>query len=138
MLIPGTHYATGPLSGVLATVKTLNELKRHELINLEFAAYGMYKATDDGVLNPFTTTIGPRRIVVVADMKKFEGIERSGDFKVSFMKAEELQRDIRKLMLADQLQPQDGPAMTATEVHARIMLIRQQLGQPEDARPEGA
>ncbi len=128
MLIPGTHYATGPLSAVLATVKTLNELKRLELINLEFAAYGMYKATDDGVLNPFTTTIGPRRVVVVADMKNFEAIAPGGDFKVSFMKAEELQRDIRKLMLADQLQPQDGPAMTATEVHARIMLIRQQLG----------
>jgi hypothetical protein len=31
-------------------------------------------------------------------------------------------------MLADQLQPQDGPAMTATEVHVRVGLIRQLLG----------
>lgn len=127
-LKPGTPYASGPMSAVIATVKTLNELKRLELVNLEFAAYGMFKATDDGVLNPHTTTIGPRRVVVVADMKNFEPMASAGDFKVSVLKAEDLQRDIRKLMLADQLQPQDGPAMTATEVHARIMLIRQQLG----------
>jgi len=30
--------------------------------------------------------------------------------------------------MADQLQPQDGPAMTATEVHVRVALIRQLLG----------
>jgi hypothetical protein len=30
--------------------------------------------------------------------------------------------------MADQLQPQDGPAMTATEVHVRVGLIRQLLG----------
>jgi hypothetical protein len=32
------------------------------------------------------------------------------------------------MLLADQLQPQDGPAMTATEVHVRVQLIRQLLG----------
>jgi hypothetical protein len=30
--------------------------------------------------------------------------------------------------MSDQLQPADGPAMTATEVHVRVDLIRQQLG----------
>jgi len=30
--------------------------------------------------------------------------------------------------MADQLQPQDGPQMTATEVHVRVGLIRQLLG----------
>jgi hypothetical protein len=43
--------------------------------------------------------------------------------------------------MADQLQPQDGPAMTATEVHVRVALIRQLLGplygrfQAEDLAP---
>ena len=31
-------------------------------------------------------------------------------------------------MMSNQLQPQDGPAMTATEVHVRTQLIRQLLG----------
>ncbi len=40
----------------------------------------------------------------------------------------QLQAAIRKILMADQLQPQDGPAMTATEVHVRVELIRQLLG----------
>jgi hypothetical protein len=38
------------------------------------------------------------------------------------------QASIRKILMSDQLQPQDGPAMTATEVHVRQQLIRQLLG----------
>ncbi|MDB5540800.1 MAG: phage tail protein [Devosia sp.] len=128
MLIPGSHYAKSPMSQCLATVKTLNEVKKLDLQNFELTAYGMFKARDDGVLNPFTTTIGPRRVVVVSDMDNFQRIEPGGDPKLVAYVVENMQRDIRKLLMADQLQPQDGPAMTATEVHARIMLIRQQLG----------
>jgi hypothetical protein len=49
------------------------------------------------------------------------------DFNVAFTAEERLQASIRKIMMADQ-QPQDGPAMTATEVHVRVALIRQLLG----------
>lgn len=127
-LIPGSHYATSPVSMCLPTVKTLNKIKELDLVNFEMAAYGMFKATDDGVLNPFTTTIGPRRVVVVADMKNFEPVQAGGDAKLSQFVTADMQSSIRKIMLADVLQPQDGPAMTATEVHARLMLLRQQLG----------
>jgi hypothetical protein len=41
---------------------------------------------------------------------------------------DKLQAQIRKILMADQLQAQDGPAMTATEVHVRVNLIRQLLG----------
>lgn len=128
-LIPGSHYAKGPMSAVRATARTLNEIQRLELVHLEMSAYGMFKATDDGVLNPFTTKIGPRRIVVVADMKNFESITSSGDFKLSFAKKDELQRQVRQLLMADQLQPPDKPGYpTAAEIHARMALLRQQLG----------
>lgn len=128
-LIPGSHYAKGPMSAVRATAKTLNEIQRLELVYLEMSAYGMFKATDDGVLNPFTTKIGPRRIVVVADMKNFEALESAGDFKLSFAKKDELQRQVRQLLMAEQLQPVDKPGYaTAAETHARMALLRQQLG----------
>jgi hypothetical protein len=128
MLIPGSHYASSPVSACLATVKTLNKIKELDLINFEMSAYGMFKAKDDGVLNPFTTVIGPRRVVVVADMENFEPIQPGGNAQLSQFVAADMQATIRKMMLADVLQPQDGPAMTATEVHARMMLLRQQLG----------
>lgn len=127
-LIPGTPYATGMGSDALPDIKTLNQIQKLELANLDIAVSGMWKAVDDGVLNPKTVRIGPRKIVMMADTKNMEPLVTGADFNVSFAKAERLQASIRKILLADQLTPQDGPAMTATEVHARVQLIRQQMG----------
>jgi hypothetical protein len=55
-------------------------------------------------------------------------LKSGADFNVSFTMKDKLQAQIRKALMADQLQPQDGPAMTATEVHVRVGLIRQLLG----------
>lgn len=127
-LIPGTPYATGLGSDALPDIKTLNQIKKLELASLDIAVSGMWKAVDDGVLNPKTVRIGPRKMVMMADTKNMEALTTGADFNVSFAKCDQLQASIRKIMLADQLQPQDGPAMTATEVHARVQLIRQQMG----------
>lgn len=127
-LIPGTPYATGLGSDALPDIKTLNDIQRLELANLDIAVSGMWKAVDDGVLNPKTVRLGPRKIVMMADLKSMEALKSGADFNVSFAKAEQLRASIRKVLLADQLHPQDGPAMTATEVHARVQLIRQQMG----------
>ena len=127
-LIPGSSYATGPGSDALPDIKTLNQIQKLELATLDIAVAGMWKAVDDGVLNPKTVRLGPRKIVMMADTKNMEPLQTGNDFNVSFAKSERLQASIRKILLADQLQPQDGPAMTATEVHARVQLIRQQMG----------
>jgi hypothetical protein len=127
-LIPGTPYATGMGSDALPDIKTLNQIQKLELANLDIAVSGMWKAVDDGVLNPKTVRIGPRKMIMMADTKNMEPLITGADFNVSFAKAERLQASIRKILLADQLHPQDGPAMTATEVHARVQLIRQQMG----------
>jgi hypothetical protein len=115
-------------SDALPDIKTLNQIQKLELANLDIAVSGMWKAVDDGVLNPKTVRIGPRKMVMMADTKNMEPLVTGADFNVSFAKADRLQASIRKILLADQLHPQDGPAMTATEVHARVQLIRQQLG----------
>lgn len=126
-LIPGTPYATGMGADALPDIKTLNQIQKLELANLDIAVSGMWKAVDDGVLNPKTVRIGPRKMIMMADTKNMEALTTGADFNVSFAKAERLQASIRKILLADQLTPQDGPAMTATEVHARVQLIRQQM-----------
>ena len=127
-LIPGTPYATGLGADALPDIKILNQIQKLELANLDIAVSGMWKAVDDGVLNPKTVRIGPRKMVMMADTKNMEPLTTGADFNVSFAKAERLQASIRKILLADQLTPQDGPAMTATEVHARVNLVRQQMG----------
>jgi len=128
MLIPASVYATGPVASALPDIKTLNDITRMELCSLDIAISGMWKAVDDGVLNPRSIKVGPRKIIAVGDPDSLQPLETGVNFNVSFTKAEQLERKIRKVLLADALQPQDGPAMTATEVHARMQLIRQMLG----------
>lgn len=126
-LIPGTPYATGLGSDALPDIKTLNQIQEMELANLDIAVSGMWKATNDGVYNSKTTRLGARKVVMVASMDNFVPLTTGADFNVSFAKSDQLRASIRKIMLADQLQPQDGPTMTATEVHARVQLVRQQM-----------
>lgn len=128
MQIPQSVYAIGPVSDALPDAKTLNEIKRMELANADLAISGMWIAQDDGILNPQAITVGPRKVIIANSVDSMRPLHSGADFNISFTKCEQLQAAIRKIMLADQLQPQNGPAMTATEVNMRQQLIRQLLG----------
>lgn len=128
MTIPNSVYAIGPASEALPDARTLNQIVRMELAAADLAISGMWIAEDDGVLNPRTVKVGPRRIIVANSVDSMKPLQSGANFNVSFTKADQLRAAIRKTMMADQLQPQDGPAMTATEVHVRVGLIRQLLG----------
>lgn len=128
MAIPDSSYAFGPVDAALADIKTLNEIVKGDLAAQELSLYGMWGAVDDGVLNPKMVKVGPRKVIPVMSKDSFFPLPTGTDFKATFLEIDRLQRSIRKLLMADQLQPQDGPAMTATEVHIRMQLIRQILG----------
>jgi hypothetical protein len=126
--LPGSPYATGPVSDALATINELNALLALEKVALARAAAGVYVAADDGVLNPRNMRVRGGTVIVANSVDSIKELPTGANFEVTFSKANELRAEIRKLLLADQLQPQDGPAMTATEVHVRVALIRQLLG----------
>lgn len=128
MLIPGSHLAVGPMFDVLPDVKTLNKTVEMVLMNADLAIAGMWIAEDDGVLNPRTIRIGPRKVVVANSVDSMKPLVSGTKFDIAVLEIERLQRAIRKVLMSDQLTPQDGPAMTATEVHVRVELIRQLLG----------
>jgi hypothetical protein len=128
MLIPGSHLAVGPMFEVLPDVKTLNKVVEFVLTNADMAIAGMWIAEDDGVLNPRSIRIGPRKVVVANSVDSMKALTPASKFDIAVLEIERLQRSIRKVLMADQLTPQDGPAMTATEVHVRVELIRQLLG----------
>lgn len=128
MLIPGTAYATGPVSSALGSIRTINDIKSMELAAMDVAIGGMWIAEDDGVLNPRSIKLGPRKIIIANSVDSMRELKTGANFNVAFSAEASLQSAIRKILLADQLQPQDGPAMTATEVHVRVQLIRQLLG----------
>lgn len=139
--IPGSAYATGPVSDALPTIRRLNELLKLETVALARAAAGVYVAEDDGVLNPRTVRVRGGTVIVANSVNSIKELPTGADFNVTFSKADAMRAEIRKVLMADQLQPQDGPAMTATEVHVRVALIRQLLGplygrfQAEDLAP---
>lgn len=126
--IPQTAYAVGPMMAALPDVRMLNKLKRMDLAGLDIAVAGMWIAVDDGMLNPRTVKVGARKIIVAASVDSMKALTTGTNWQLADTRIAQLQRAIRKLLMADQLQAQDGPAMTATEVHARVALIRQQLG----------
>ena len=126
--IPASHYAVGPAFHALPDMLELNELVRLEKAAADLAVSGMWIAEDDGVLNPRTVKVGPRKIIVANSVDSMKELKSGADFNVSFTMKSQLQAQIRRTLMADQLQPQDGPAMTATEVHVRVNLIRQLLG----------
>lgn len=127
--IPNSVYAQGPVSVALPDVKTLNETKKLTLDNGTMAVAGMYKAKDDGVLNPKTVRIGPRRIIMVNEMDNFQSVAPAGKFDVSQLIVADLQRSIRRVLFADMLESfTSDSAKTATEWHYRANMIRQLLG----------
>lgn len=128
MLIPGSHLAVGPMFECLPDAMTLNKLIEFVMSNADVAVAGMWIAEDDGVLNPRTIKIGPRKVVVANSVDSMKALTPGSKFDVALLEIERLQASIRKVLMADQLTPQDGPAMTATEVHVRVELIRQLLG----------
>jgi hypothetical protein len=125
---PKSAYAVGPAFRALPDMLELNELVRMEKAAADLAISGMWIAEDDGVLNPRSVKVGPRKIIVANSVESMKELKSGADFNVSFTMKDKLQAQIRKALMADQLQPQDGPAMTATEVHVRVGLIRQLLG----------
>jgi hypothetical protein len=127
-IIPQSHYAVGPAFHALPDMLELTELVRLEKAAADLAVSGMWIAEDDGVLNPRTVKVGPRKIIIANSVNSMKELKSGADFRVSFTMKSQLQAQIRKTLMADQLQPQDSPAMTATEVHVRVNLIRQLLG----------
>lgn len=126
--VPNSIYAVGPMYAALPNVRQLNELKALELASADVAVSGMWVAVDDGILNARTIKFGPRKVIIAADTDNLKPLQTGANFQLSQEMTAQLQSAIRKVMMADQLQPQDGPQMTATEVHVRVDMIRQLLG----------
>lgn len=122
-------YALGPMFEALPDAKTLNSMERMVLAQADMAIAGMWGAVDDGVINPKTIRIGARKVVFMAKKDSFFPLTPGGNFSLSEAMASQKRAAIRRVLMADQLEPMSaGPAKTATEVHYRINLIRQLLG----------
>lgn len=125
--IPGTDYALGPLNEAMPDVKTLNKVVEMILQNGEMAIAGTFVAKDDGVFNANTVVIGSRRVIMMADPNNIKPLTTSGNFNLAYQEVTRLQAQIKRIMMSDQLAPQEKGSMTATEVATRTQIVRQIL-----------
>jgi hypothetical protein len=130
LVIPDSVYPVGFMFDALPDVKSLNKVVELSLQNMDLAVAGMWIAEDDGVLNPRTLKIGARKVVVANSVESMKALQPATDFNIAEMGAERLQRQIRKVLMADLLEPQQRPGQppTATEVQVKVEMIRQLLG----------
>lgn len=128
MLLPGSQYAVGPVFEALPDAATVNKVKEFDLINMDMAVGGLWIAEDDGVLNPRSIKIGPRRVIVANSVDSMKPLQPATNFNVAFMQEDRIQSQIRKLLLADILPPLEGMPKTAAEIHMRMGYIRQMMG----------
>jgi hypothetical protein len=130
MMLAGTPYGIGPAYVALPDMRQLNKTIQLQILGLEVhAGAGTYKAIDDGVFNPHNVRLGSRKVLVVGDMDNLQPLGQAGNLQATLLDIERLQKSIRKVFMADALEPANsGPARTATEINVRVDLIRQQLG----------
>jgi hypothetical protein len=128
-LLPGSVYATGRMLDALPDEKELCELKRLEKQAAALNILPPFKATDDGVLNVGSIKrLQSGRLYAVADMDNIQPITTGANMQLAVSDEERLQAAIRRTLMSDQLSPRQGPVVSATEIHAQVALLRQQLG----------
>ena len=129
LCLPGSAYAQGLVYDALPTIKSLNKLTEIMLGTGDMAMAGMWGAVDDGILNPKTVTIGPRRIITMASRDSMFPLSPGSNFQIGQWMIENMQAQVRKALLSDDLINKNGNSyMTATEVNARVSAVRQMLG----------
>lgn len=127
-LVKSTPYATGPVLTALPDARELNELKRLFKTAGEWDLAPPMVATDDGVINAKTLTIGARKLIVAASVENIKQLPASGNWQLGVEMIQDLKQAIRKTMMVSYLEPRDGPVPTATQVHVEVGLLRQLLG----------
>lgn len=126
--IPDSHYGIGLMSHALPDAKTANQIARMSLQAAELNIGGLWSALHDGVVNPNTLRIRPNAIIAVNSVDAIKRLDTGNAASLGLEYLTHYQQKIRKTLMSDQLTSPDQSPLTATEVHARVQIQRQQLG----------
>lgn len=122
----GTKFGYSPAINVLSDVLTLNQL-------VEFTLKAAEKAIDPPLLSRQRGVIGdldlrPGGNTTVRNPDDVRPLMSGVDANLANLEREKLIMTIRQAFYVDQLSLKDSPAMTATEVQARMELMQRLLG----------
>ena len=131
-LVPRWSKATGEIFGrspsynALPDIKTLNKAVEIGLKAWAKAIDPPLLVTDDGVIGRVRMT--PAGITVVRNDSAIKPLQIGSNWQITDLKENQLRTAIRQAYYSDQLQLQEGPQMTATEVQVRYELMQRLLG----------
>ena len=131
-LVPRWSKATGEIFGrspsynALPDIKTLNKAVEIGLKAWAKAIDPPLLVTDDGVIGRVLMT--PAGITVVRNDSAIKPLQIGSNWQITDLKENQLRTAIRQAYYSDQLQLQEGPQMTATEVQVRYELMQRLLG----------
>jgi hypothetical protein len=131
-LVPRWSKATGEIFGrspsynALPDIRTLNKAVEIGLKAWAKAIDPPLLVQDDGVIGRVRMT--PGGISVVRNDGAVKPLQIGSNWQITDMKETQLRTSIRQAYYSDQLQLQDGPQMTATEVQVRYELMQRLLG----------
>ena len=131
-LVPRWSKATGEIFGrspsynALPDIKTLNKAVEIGLKAWAKSIDPPLLVQDDGVIGKVRMT--PGGITVVRSDAAVRPLQIGANWQITDLKENQLRTAIRQAYYSDQLQLQDGPQMTATEVQVRYELMQRLLG----------
>ncbi|MDP3702910.1 MAG: portal protein [Candidatus Omnitrophota bacterium] len=128
----GEVYGRGPSHTALPDIKTLNAVKEFLLKAAPLAMFPPTVELDDSVVGEVDLRPYGRNVVSVMGNRSlsetFAFMQTGLKIDISQIILQDLRAGIRRIYFSDQLELQEGPQMTATEVQVRYELMQRLLG----------
>ena len=123
-VVAGETLGRGRIMDILPDIKTLNKIVEFNLRNAALSISGIYTASDDGVINPYTIQLSPGAIIPVGSNDNsnptLRPLDRSGDFSIAQLEMQYYRDFINNYMFAQPFGDlNETPVRTATEMGIR-------------------
>ena len=122
----GSKMGHSPAMIAMGDILTLNQLVQIILQAAEKAIDPANLTTERGLLSDLD--LGSGGLTVVRNIEDLQPYESKANFSVAELAKVALQDQINRAFYVDQLQLKESPAMTATEVQARMELMQRLIG----------
>lgn len=124
----GEKYARSPGFTAIPDIRTLNRA-----VELELKAWAKdidppLGVPDEGVGGKLKLTPAAQNYIRADLIDKIRPLLSNSRYDVTQLKVQDLRTSIRQIFMSDQLQMQQGPQMTATEVQVRFELMQRLIG----------
>lgn len=124
--ITGDIYGFSPALTARADIRTLNEARRLSLTAWEKSIDPPLLAERNAIMGKFSFKASS--VNYVKDINGFREMPQATNWNADQLMLQDVRTSVRRIFFADQLELQEGPNMTATEVEVRYELMQRMLG----------